>query len=69
METKEYYGGTYPDPPEIKDKHIKVKVHLSFTIEEDVPEDWDEEKIKKDIDENLNYFNWYDEEIEEIEVS
>ena len=69
METKEYYGGTYPNPPEPKEKHIKVKVHITQEAEYDVPENWNEEDIKKDINDNMNYIMWNDIEIEELEVN
>lgn len=29
METKEYYGGTYPEPPESKEKQYLVQVKCS----------------------------------------
>ena len=68
METKEYYGGTYPTPPEIEEKTINAHICLSFDIEYDVPKSWSRDEIIDDIKENLNDFTWYNEEIEDIEV-
>lgn len=68
MDTEEYYGGTYPEPPEIEEKTIKPHINISFDLEYDVPKDWTREQIIEDIKENLDDFTWYNEKIEEIEV-
>ena len=68
IETKGLGAGSYPEPPEIKDKHIKAHICTSFDLEYDVPEDWTKERIIEDIKENLDDFTWYNEEIEDIEV-
>jgi hypothetical protein len=67
IETKGLGAGSYPEPPETKEKHIKANVTISFVLEYDVPEDWDRDLIVQDIKENLNDFEWYDETIEEVE--
>lgn len=68
IDTREAGAGSYPTPPEIEEKTIKAHICLSFDIEENVPEEWDTDRIIEDIKENLNDFTWYDEEIEDIEV-
>ena len=68
MDTEEYYGGTYPEPPEKKEKHIKVKVHISQEAEYDIPAEWTMDDIKQDIEDNINYIMWENLEIEDIEV-
>lgn len=68
METKEYYGGTYPEPFDFDYKHIKAHVCLSFDLEFDTERSWDEERIIEDIKENLNDFTWYNEEIEDVVI-
>ena len=49
METKEYYGGTYPSPKYEDEKKIKARVTISFNIETIVPLDWNEEEILEDV--------------------
>lgn len=63
-----FAGGTYPSPPEIEEKHIKVKVYISQEAEYDIPNKWNIDDIKQDIEDNINYINWENLEIEEIEV-
>ena len=67
-ETKGLGAGSYPEPKEIKDKNITAKVLLTFDLHYSIPENWDAERIFEDIKENLNDFEWYDVEIQEIEV-
>ena len=43
METKEYYGGTYPEPPETEEK--TVKIICSFESYITVPSNLDYEEI------------------------
>ncbi len=58
----------YPEPPEIKEKSIKRKVILTYEVEDEIPESWNEEDISKYIKENLNkYISLYDYEDIEIE--
>ena len=38
METKEYYGGTYPEPAEQKTKDVKANVVIVCTVIVEVPE-------------------------------
>lgn len=57
----------YPEPEEMETKHINAEVCVSFKLEFDIPEDWDNEQIKNYIKENINDFaNYYDQEIEDI---
>ena len=63
-----FAGGTYPEPPEIEEQHVKSRVTISFTIEYDCPKKWDREDIIQDIKDNLDDFTWFDEKIEDIDV-
>lgn len=67
IETTGLGTGSYPEP---KDdfKSIKAKVHISFDLYYDVPARWDKEKATEDVKQNLHDFEWYDEQIEEVEV-
>lgn len=58
----------YPSPPEIEEQHIKATVIIAVDLEYDVPKDWDVEKIKNDIEENLDDFTWHNERIEDIDL-
>ncbi len=49
METKEYYGGTYPTPPETEEKTIKATITETFEIETIVPKNWTSEQIREDL--------------------
>lgn len=53
METKEYYGGTYPEAPEYETK--TVKVICSFVSYVEIPADLDEDEIQ-------NYLQEYSDE-------
>lgn len=57
----------YPDPPEKRTKVVQAKVYMTFNVELEVPEDWENEDIANDIKENIDDFDWYDQEIEDIE--
>lgn len=59
----------YPEPPETKERHIKVRVHITQEAEYDIPDDWDDEDIKQDIEDNINYIMWNNLEIKEVEVN
>lgn len=59
----------YPEPLETKERHIKVKIFLTQEAEYDIPDYWDDEDIKQDIEDNINYIMWNDVNITEIEVS
>ena len=58
----------YPEPPEPKEKHIRVKVYITQEVDYYCPIAWNKDDIKQDIDDNINYFNWENIEIEDIEV-
>lgn len=58
----------YPSPPEIEQQHIQATVIIAIDLEYDVPKEWDVEKIKNDIKENLDDFTWYNERIEDIDL-
>ena len=68
MDTEEYYGGTYPNPPEIKEKSVSATVYVKYVLNFDVPEKWDDEQIKKYISDEFQNLDLYDEEIQEIEL-
>lgn len=68
METKEYYGGTYPEPFDFDYKHVKANVYISFDLDFDIEREWDKERIIDYIKENLDDFTWYDEEIHEVVI-
>lgn len=55
----------YPTPQE-NTKTIKGSISLTYTFEVEVPDGWDEERIKEDIKENLNEYLQDVEEIDEI---
>ena len=63
METKEYYGGTYPEPPEQKEFIVTFNIYgkASATIFADNYED--AERIAKE-----NKFDIKELEIDEIEI-
>ena len=61
-------AGSYPEPPEEKEKTIKAKIYISFDIEEDVPEKWHEEEIKRYIKEYYNDFDMYNIKLEDIDL-
>ena len=58
----------YPEPKEEKEKHIQARVTISFDIEYDVPDEWEELDIERDIKECVNDFTWLNQKIEDIEV-
>ena len=53
METKEYYGGTYPEP---------------FDLDFDIERNKSKDEIIEYIKDNLDDFTWYDEEIHEVVI-
>jgi hypothetical protein len=58
----------YPEPIEKKMKTVHAKVYMTFNLEFEVPEDWEDEDIANDIKENINDFDWCNQEIEDIEL-
>jgi hypothetical protein len=69
IETQGLGAGSYPEPPEQKEKDVNAKVYLTLELNYSVPENWNREEIIEDIKENLNNFDWYDQEIEEVEIN
>lgn len=55
----------YPTPKE-NTKKVKGSIVLTYNFDTEVPNDWDEERIKEDIKENLNEYLQNVEEIDEI---
>lgn len=68
IETTGLGAGSYPEPKEEKMKEIEAKIVVSYTIQYDVPENWDQDQIIGDIEENLYCLEKCDEKIEEIEI-
>lgn len=58
----------YPEPDEENTKHIEARVTISFSVECDVPDKYEELDIEQEIKERLYELNWQDETIEEVEV-
>lgn len=55
METKEYYGGTYPSAPEFDEEMKTVEIECSFKSYVRIPENLkDEDLIKEYIEDNYN---------------
>ena len=52
-------GGSYPEPPEEKTKTIKAKIYISYEIDEEIPAEWDENKIEFYIKEYYDEFDQY----------
>lgn len=68
METEEYYGGLYPEPPEVETTTRKIKVTVTYTIEEELPSSYTEDDIKEMIEDHDIDYLYGEEEIDEIEV-
>ena len=68
METKEYYGGTYPSPDEIKTKNVKIKINVTYEYEGEFPTTMDEQTIKEWVEEEFRWLDFDKKTIEEIEV-
>ena len=68
MDTEEYYGGTYPEPPEVETATRKIKVTVTYTIEEELPSSYTEDDIKEMIEDHDIDYLYGDENIDEIEV-
>ena len=68
METEEYYGGTYPEPFEFDYKHIKAHVCISFDLEFDIEKALNRDEIIEYIEENINDFTWYNQEIQDLGI-
>lgn len=60
-------AGSYPEPPEEKERSISGKVVITYDIEGDVPDKWDKETIIADIKENLDDYIHL-KEYEDIEI-
>lgn len=69
IDTEEYYGGTYPEPPEIEENNITGTLIITYHIDADVPKKWDKKDILEDIKQNLTeYISLSDYEDIEIDV-
>ena len=70
METKEYYGGTYPEPIGLKDRPIKFKMYLICELEDEIPDIMTNEEFINYAKENISDFDLNDAKIkiEDIEV-
>ena len=69
IETKGLGAGSYPEPKEIEEKDIEVKVYLTCAVGISVPKYWNIENIVEYIKTNLSDFVWDKEEIEAVEVN
>lgn len=58
----------YPTPIEKKMKTVNAKVYVTYNLEFEVPEDWEDEDIANDITENFDEFDLSNQEIEDIEL-
>lgn len=58
----------YPEPIEKKMKTVNAKVYVTYNLEFEVPEDWEDEDIANDITENFDEFDLSNQEIEDIEL-
>ena len=56
IETQGLGAGSYPTPPEQRTRTIEIKIAVDYVTEIEVPEDWDSDKIKEDIKENLREY-------------
>ena len=63
-----FAGGTYPCPPE-DDTNKEIIIHLTVATNDDFPKNWDNDKIREYVKENLrDYIYDGDKDIEEIEI-
>ena len=58
----------YPEPIERKMKTVTAKVYVTYNLEFEVPEDWEDEDIANDITENFDEFDLSNRDIEDIEL-
>jgi len=70
MENNDTLGaGSYPEPPEEKEKNISGEVTITFNINATIPRNWDEEDIEADIKERLgDYIDLNDYRSIDVEV-
>ena len=59
----------YPEPNEVEEKGVSIKVTVSYTIDIDLPSNWDESDIESYVKRELNNLPLCDEEIEHIEIN
>lgn len=59
----------YPEPNEVEEKGVSIKVTVSYTIDIDLPSNWDESDIESYVKKELNNLPLCDEEIEHIEIN
>lgn len=58
----------YPEPNEVAERNVKVTVMMSYTVDINVPVDWDDDKIMEYIREENEYLTHYNEEIDDMEI-
>lgn len=60
-------AGSYPEPPEEKEKKITGKIVITYDLDAVAPSKWDKETIVADIKENLDDYI-YLKDYEDIDV-
>lgn len=55
METKGLGAGSYPEPQD-NTKTVNIEITTTIINEIEVPKDWDDERIRDDIKENLDEY-------------
>lgn len=60
--------GSYPTPVEEKEKTIKARLYISFDIECDVPENWEDDEIYDYIKKTYNDYDCYNVKVEDIDI-
>jgi len=68
LETKEYYGGTYPEPPEVKLKRAKGYAVVTYEFDDEFPSTNDDEEIYNFIENNISNYDETYVSIEDITI-
>lgn len=69
IETKGLGAGSYPEPIEVETKTIPATIRVEYKIDTVVSEDWDKDRLREDINDNLSeYIDFATIEDYEIEV-
>ena len=72
METKEYYGGTYPEPPEPEFDETTIKVVLTLETYITIQNKVNQENVEQEVKEAFRNHYLFDEacniEVEDYEV-
>jgi len=61
-------AGSYPMPVEEKEKTIKARIYISFDIQCDVPEDWDDAEVYDYIKRTYNDYDCQNLTIDDIDI-